>query len=330
MNEQHANSADATSRLDDTALSTLPVDIPSPHPRTTGQRLQSDFDDATARAIVGSPEDDAGLPSQSFSEYYTPRTAAVSPYSAANPAGQAFPGTSRPVIARSVTSPSAPAEGRSRASSSIGASAVSSSFRFGQPSNRDKRKDDGREWTVFGELIGSVGVDGDDRNRQSASSSSAVQRPGARESLKDFIVGRSGLSHANRSSLIQSTPSTPGYELHASTASMATEPEDSSTIRALDDLSDDESETQSIHSIVPQLSKEPKSGWCSCLPTLTLSPLARNILKCCIAYFIGSLFTYSPYLSGFIADIKGGDPGERIPSPSGHMVSTVYVLCSHV
>ncbi|KAI0676139.1 Fusaric acid resistance protein-like-domain-containing protein [Trametes maxima] len=57
----------------------------------------------------------------------------------------------------------------------------------------------------------------------------------------------------------------------------------------------------------------------------TLSPIYRNILKCSIAYFIGSLFTFSPYLSGFIADITGGDPGDRIPSPSGHMVATVAV-----
>ncbi|KAI8985654.1 Fusaric acid resistance protein-like-domain-containing protein [Trametes punicea] len=56
-----------------------------------------------------------------------------------------------------------------------------------------------------------------------------------------------------------------------------------------------------------------------------LPPLYRNILKCSIAYLIGSLFTFSPYLSGFIADITSNGPGERGPAPSGHMVATVAV-----
>ncbi|TFK54580.1 hypothetical protein OE88DRAFT_1655325 [Heliocybe sulcata] len=64
-----------------------------------------------------------------------------------------------------------------------------------------------------------------------------------------------------------------------------------------------------------------RAGWSSYLPTLTL--LQRNILKCAIAYFIGSLFTFSPYLSGFISDVTSA--GERRPAPSGHMVATVAV-----
>ncbi|THH31394.1 hypothetical protein EUX98_g2773 [Antrodiella citrinella] len=61
------------------------------------------------------------------------------------------------------------------------------------------------------------------------------------------------------------------------------------------------------------------------LPSLT--PLQRNILKCSVAYFIGSLFTFSPYLSGFISDLTSYGPSdrERAPSPSGHMVATVAV-----
>ncbi|KAI9067926.1 hypothetical protein FKP32DRAFT_1562778 [Trametes sanguinea] len=57
----------------------------------------------------------------------------------------------------------------------------------------------------------------------------------------------------------------------------------------------------------------------------TLSPIYRNILKCAIAYFIASLFTFSPYLSGFISDITSNGPGERTPARSGHMVATVAV-----
>lgn len=49
----------------------------------------------------------------------------------------------------------------------------------------------------------------------------------------------------------------------------------------------------------------------------------RNVLKCSIAYLIASLFTFSPYLSGFISDLTSYGPGERKPSPSGHMVATM-------
>src|SRR5262245_45985280 len=49
--------------------------------------------------------------------------------------------------------------------------------------------------------------------------------------------------------------------------------------------------------------------------------LYRNILKCGAAYFIASLFTFSPLLSGIISDITSY--GEQAPSPSGHMVATV-------
>ncbi|KZT29097.1 hypothetical protein NEOLEDRAFT_1154149 [Neolentinus lepideus HHB14362 ss-1] len=69
-------------------------------------------------------------------------------------------------------------------------------------------------------------------------------------------------------------------------------------------------------------SSPPKRAGCTLyLPTLTT--IQRNILKCAIAYFIGSLFTFSPYLSGFISDVTAA--GERRPAPSGHMVATVAV-----
>ncbi|KDQ27334.1 hypothetical protein PLEOSDRAFT_1064671 [Pleurotus ostreatus PC15] len=59
------------------------------------------------------------------------------------------------------------------------------------------------------------------------------------------------------------------------------------------------------------------------LPTIPL--LYRNILKCAIAYFIASLFTYNPYLSGLISDITSYRSGDRKPVPSGHMVATIAV-----
>ena len=55
----------------------------------------------------------------------------------------------------------------------------------------------------------------------------------------------------------------------------------------------------------------------------TLPTLYRNILKCSIAYFLGSLFTYYPPLSRFIAELTQDGPGEKYPSATGHMVATV-------
>ncbi|PPQ71156.1 hypothetical protein CVT24_009837 [Panaeolus cyanescens] len=58
-----------------------------------------------------------------------------------------------------------------------------------------------------------------------------------------------------------------------------------------------------------------------------LSPIAQNVLKCAIAYFVASLFTFTPTLSSLIGDITsnghGGNGGK--PSPSGHMVATIAV-----
>lgn len=53
--------------------------------------------------------------------------------------------------------------------------------------------------------------------------------------------------------------------------------------------------------------------------------LYRNVLKCSIAYFIASLFTFSPYLSSFISDLTSRDPGPHTPLPSGYMVATIAV-----
>ncbi|THU95504.1 hypothetical protein K435DRAFT_723585 [Dendrothele bispora CBS 962.96] len=70
---------------------------------------------------------------------------------------------------------------------------------------------------------------------------------------------------------------------------------------------------------------EPPLRWYSPkrLPTVPL--LYRNIFKCALAYFIASLFTFSPYLSGFISDLVSRGKGGGKPLPSGHMVATVAV-----
>ena len=54
-----------------------------------------------------------------------------------------------------------------------------------------------------------------------------------------------------------------------------------------------------------------------------LPTLYRNILKCSLAYFLGSLFTYYAPLSRFISELTQDGPGEKYPSAMGHMVATV-------
>jgi hypothetical protein len=66
------------------------------------------------------------------------------------------------------------------------------------------------------------------------------------------------------------------------------------------------------------------SSWWKRLSRLpTLPTLYRNILKCSLAYFLGSLFTYYDPLSRFISELTQDGPGEKYPSAMGHMVATV-------
>lgn len=57
-----------------------------------------------------------------------------------------------------------------------------------------------------------------------------------------------------------------------------------------------------------------------------LSPLTKGILKCVIAYFIASLFTYSFPLANFLAHLlPNHDPDALVPFGSLHMIATVAV-----
>jgi hypothetical protein len=95
-------------------------------------------------------------------------------------------------------------------------------------------------------------------------------------------------------------------------------------------LEDDEYDSDSTSSTItePALDEAPPVRWFSPQRLQTVPLLYRNIFKCAVAYFIASLFTFSPYLASFISDLTTYGDGERRPSPSGHMVATVCVrLC---
>ena len=63
--------------------------------------------------------------------------------------------------------------------------------------------------------------------------------------------------------------------------------------------------------------------WRPLLHLPTLPTLYRNILKCSLAYLLGSLFTYYTPLAHFISELTQDSPGEKYPSVMGHMVATV-------
>lgn len=69
------------------------------------------------------------------------------------------------------------------------------------------------------------------------------------------------------------------------------------------------------------LSRDKEGRWRLHLPTLPT--LYRNILKCSLAYLLGSLFTYYIPLAHFISELTQDSPGEKYPSVMGHMVATV-------
>lgn len=195
--------------------------------------------------------------------------------------------------------------------------------------SRDSR-DPEREWTVFGQLM-------EDENRRRVLSASAPRTPGTIHSVRvsspratDDVVPSyfddhrpASLYRVGSPSRLEAVPSIRRFR-HAEDAM-------SSSQRSYSVEDDDPNEDNSLVDTDRDLGRPSSSltgtcKWTFLSKSLSLSPLQRNIIKCCIAYFIGSLFTFSPYLSGFIVDITGDNPGERIPSPSGHMVATMCAV----
>lgn len=271
------------------------------------------------RELVGSPDQLSSYPSQS--EYFTPHPYTPGVSDGNSPTDITPTAPLRPRYGRSATSSSA----RRQQASSAGLGLPSSLLRF---SRSGPQKGHEPEWTVFSELMGN-------ETGKEPSSNSAASRP--RDNIRDLLTPLAPTAHGHRSQTSpqsqgvretlasQQTPQSPAYDLHNSTStfdhspindtlSTTTSPTRSSSLES--DVSDHTLDEQ------PAGHDANRKKWLS-LPTI--SPLHRNILKCSVAYFIGSLFTFSPYLSGFIADVTGRGPGERRPSPSGHMVATVYV-----
>lgn len=260
--------------------------------------------------IVGSPENITTHPVPSVVDYFSLQM----PATQSQPPHIQTPPTSRPSITFHSTSPGTlPAGTQPSLSTQSPGTLRSRPFSL--------QKDRGHEWSVFTEIMGTHTPDHDE---QSSPTSRRMQRNHT-ERLRELFARRSSLINDENAMASRTLPATPGYEPRLSSVNMTTEPESEGS-DTISRASEDSPEPPSAVRMVTRQPSQQNKSWVF-RPLVTFSPLHRNILKCCVAYFIGSLFTYSPLLSGLIADIKGGDPGERTPSPSGHMVATVYVVC---
>lgn len=259
--------------------------------------------------FVGSPEPFQGsIPSQSS----TPRARQFAQH------GITISPT-RPGFPRTVSTPHAT---RSRSTISTSVSDVTQGL-FGL-GNRERGRE--REWSVFGQLMA-----GDDDRRGYSSASPRLR--GGERNRNGASRSRSRTSRSpqadRRVSYLEDSIHSSTTEHHLS-ASWNDRSLLASTTGPNGSTIEEDSEEDSDTEYEPTVRLEsPPPSWlpfAAKLPTLT--PLQRNILKCSVAYFLGSLFTFSPYLSGFLADLTNYGTGDKSPSPVGHIVATVYVFFS--
>lgn len=157
-----------------------------------------------------------------------------------------------------------------------------------------------REWTVFGQLLENDGlttpITKDSHQRARSDVTTSVSSP-----VNMFVESRAQSPTSGATQIEIPTDETLFDEAEFT--------EDSDT-----------SETATAGAARLPNSQEQKTYWRFPFEVPPLSPMSRNILKCAVAYFIGSLFTFVPQLSKLISDIAGAD---GVPSISGHMVATV-------
>jgi hypothetical protein len=175
-----------------------------------------------------------------------------------------------------------------------------------------------REWTLFGQLMENEG--------QLRSPGSHDQR--IKRKPSHAAISRSDISNLSESAtdpfldrIVRQSPTT------ESRWGTTDHPVRESQSASFQDFSTDYESDSSASSVtsVPHFAAQTSHWWFAPRKLPAVPILHRNILKCGIAYFIASLFTFSPPLSGIISDITSYGPGKRAPAPSGHMVATVSV-----
>lgn len=184
------------------------------------------------------------------------------------------------------------------------------------------------DWSVFGEAMAHEGVQPQPQPQPSVppgvvpTSQVLASSPVSDGHLEDFIPSVEGGAQDDgegRSSLdtgLLASSSRSRSVVDSSSSSSDTE----STSLASPKVSDADPDQQGQH---PRGGKGRSSWWKRLSHLPKLPTLYRNILKCSIAYFLGSLFTYYAPLSRFISELTQDGPGEMYPSAMGHMVATV-------
>ncbi|KAF8504112.1 Fusaric acid resistance protein-like-domain-containing protein [Gautieria morchelliformis] len=167
-----------------------------------------------------------------------------------------------------------------------------------------------REWSLFGQLM-------EDEGQLRPANSTKIRRRNAQHRADATSPQPSVAEHDPF--LVSSVPSNRLPSLSADPDPIRPDPPD------FDDYSSDDSDVSSDATPTPREFLTPPSRYPSWLQPPTLSRLQKNVLKCGLAYFLSSLFTFVPYLSSFLADVPSNGKWERGPSPSGHMVATVSV-----
>ncbi|KAF8973312.1 hypothetical protein BDZ97DRAFT_1780768 [Flammula alnicola] len=177
------------------------------------------------------------------------------------------------------------------------------------PNHRDRHPE--HQWSLFGQLMENEGY-------LPVSPGSTLRRA-RQDSPSDYFVQDGGSVTGSSIRGIGSPYSRTSVDARPSRDVSPTRHHPVPDVPALNNY--DSVDSVSIASTFQQPTAPPRSRFSyPLLQKLSLSPVSRNILKCAIAYFVASLFTFSPLLSKFISDMDTSGP-----SASGHMVATIAV-----
>uniref|UniRef100_A0A8H7Y7M4 DUF2421 domain-containing protein n=1 Tax=Psilocybe cubensis TaxID=181762 RepID=A0A8H7Y7M4_PSICU len=176
---------------------------------------------------------------------------------------------------------------------------------FTRPISNERERHPEQQWSLFGQLMENEGY-------LSPKAPSTIR--GRRDSGSDYF----GLETTSAVSGL--SPRLRGIRQHTNSVKTVS-PIRSSIYNEAGaeeyDSEDHSSVVSTFHS--PDNSQKPWHGYFS-LGRLSPSLISQNVLKCAIAYFVGSLFTFSPFLSKIISNMDSSTP-----SASAHMVSTIVV-----
>jgi hypothetical protein len=186
------------------------------------------------------------------------------------------------------------------------------------------------QWTLFGQLMENEQLP----NPRSHYTSAGRKRPTTprRNEQEDSFASCSTPSAVRRSHtdpftdgqpVLEETEPADFWDEQAKSSRRTSSPHDISDETNYDSDSDSDISDDPSSPISSEASEHDSSSTSLINRIPTIPILYRNVLKCSIAYFIASLFTFSPQLSGFISDLTSHGPGPHTPFPSGHMVATM-------